>query len=93
MTRHYPKERKHHNVWQIQEAKAKFSQLIQETTKHGRQIITKNGEPVAVILSKNEFDKLKGPAKSLIEFFKDAPFQETELEIQRAKDDPREIDL
>jgi hypothetical protein len=42
---------------------------------------------------KNEFDKLKGPAKSLIEFFKDAPFQETELDIQSIKDYPRELDL
>ena len=55
--------RKHHdrnnkNEWRIQEAKAKFSQLIEEARIKGYQTITKQGEPVAVILSKKNLIKL-----------------------------------
>ncbi|KAF3362494.1 hypothetical protein PHSC3_000967 [Chlamydiales bacterium STE3] len=81
------------NVWQIQEAKAKFSQLVEDANIKGYQTITKQGEPVAVILSKKEFDKMTQSKTSLLNFFKTAPCQEIELNIQRSKDLPREIDL
>lgn len=81
------------NVWQIQEAKAKFSQLVEDANVKGYQTITKQGEPVAVILSKKEFDKITQFKTSLLNFFKAAPCQEIELDIQRSKDLPREPDL
>ena len=81
------------NVWQIQEAKAKFSQLVEDANVKGYQTITKQGEPIAVILSKKEFDKMTQSKTSLINFFKTAPCQEIELNIQRSKDLPREVDL
>lgn len=36
------------NSWQLQEAKAKFSQLVADANKKGHQTITKQGEPIAV---------------------------------------------
>lgn len=81
------------NVWQIQEAKAKFSQLVEDANRKGYQTITRQGEPVAVILSKKEFDKITQSKTSLRNFFKAAPCQEIELNIQRSKDLPREFDL
>lgn len=80
------------NIWQIQEAKAKFSQVIEDANVKGYQTITKQGEPVAVILSKTEFDKMTQPKASFLNFFKAAPCQEVELNIQRSKDLPREFD-
>lgn len=81
------------NIWQIQEAKAKLSQLIEDTKKKGYQIITKNGEPIAVMLSKEEFDRVTKPTTSFLEFFKKAPHPEVELDIQRAQDLPRDLDI
>lgn len=81
------------NIWQIQEAKAKFSQLVQEANARGHQIITKQGEPIAVIISKAEYDKITHPKNSLLSFFKEAPFPEFDLDIQRSKELPRELDL
>lgn len=83
----------HKNFWQIQEAKAKFSEVIEEACSHGYQTITKKGEPVAIILSKKDFDKLLQSKTSLIDFFKSAPCQEVDLDIQRSTDLAREIDL
>jgi antitoxin Phd len=85
--------KKRDNLWQIQEAKAKFSQLVEDANVKGYQIITKQSEPVAVILSKKEFDKMTQSKTSLLKFFKAAPCQEIELDIQRSKDLPRELDL
>ena len=81
------------NVWQIQEAKARFSQLVEDANMKGYQTITKQGKPVAVILSQKEFDKITQTKTSLLNFFKAAPCQEIELDIQRSKDFPREFEL
>ena len=93
MDKAYFKEKRTKNIWQIQEAKAKFSQVVEEATKRGYQLITKKGEFVAVILSKKEFDKMTKPETTLLDFFKSSPFPEIELDIKRSKDLPREIDL
>ena len=80
------------NVWQIQEAKAKFSQLVEEATENGYQTITKQGVPVAVILSKKAFDQITRPKSSFLNFFKNAPCQDVDLDISRSKDFPRDFE-
>jgi antitoxin Phd len=93
MTRHHSRSNKQKNIWQIQEAKAKFSELVEDASTKGYQTITKKGEPIAVILSKKEFDKMTRPKASFLKFFKAAPYQEIELDIQRLQDLSRELDL
>ena len=70
MTRQHPRPNKQKNVWQIQEAKSKFSQLVEDANEKGHQTITKKGEPIAVIVSKKEFDILTHPKTSFLNFFK-----------------------
>jgi prevent-host-death family protein len=79
--------------WQIQEAKARFSELVNEATKSGYQTITKNGEPIAVIMSKEEFETLLAPRDTLLEFFMKAPYPELDLSIERSLDTGRDVDL
>lgn len=93
MTKAHTRTSKQKNIWQIQEAKAKFSQLIEDASEKGYQTITKKGEPVAVIISKKEFDTMTHPKTSFLSFFKAAPHQEIEFDIQRSQDLPRELDL
>lgn len=85
--------RRKHRTWQLQEAKSRFSELVNDVIKDGYQTITKNGEPVAVLVSKKEFDRFQTPKNSLIDFFLEAPFPEEDLDIERNKDIGREIDL
>jgi antitoxin Phd len=82
-----------HKSWQVQEAKAKFSQLISETVSSGYQTITKNGEPVAYMVSKEEFEHYLKPQKSLIEVFDKCPYPEVDIDIERSQESIREIDL
>lgn len=80
-------------VWQIQEAKARFSELVNEVEENGYCTITKNGRPVVVMMSKKEFENIKKPNNSLLDFFKQAPCSEIDLDVKRKQDQGRDIDL
>lgn len=77
---------KKENIWQIPEAKAHFSEMISAAQHTGVQIIEENEKPVAVLLSKKDYDKLLRPEKSLLEFFKEAPCPEVDLDLERSKE-------
>ena len=89
---HKPKT-KHRGSWQIQEAKARFSELIETVLEKGIQKITKSGQEIAVILSLEEFKRYTESKESLLEFFKDSPCQEVDLEIRRNKTQARKVIL
>src|SRR5205814_6494086 len=45
--------------WQLQEAKARFSELIDDTLGKGPQVVTRRGIDTAVVVSIDEWHKLK----------------------------------
>ncbi len=45
------------NVWPLQEAKSKFSQLVEEAMHKQPQVVTKHGRNAVVILLFNEYIK------------------------------------
>jgi prevent-host-death family protein len=45
--------------WQLQDAKARFSELIEDTLAKGPQIVTRRGIDTAVVVSVDEWRKLK----------------------------------
>lgn len=45
--------------WQLQEAKARFSELIDDTLEKGPQVVTRRGIDTAVVVSIDEWRKLK----------------------------------
>lgn len=83
----------HGNSWQIQEAKTHFSKLIHCAEAYGLQKITRQGHEVAVVMSKEEYDRLVQPKTSLVDFFANSPLSEIDIEIERSKDPMREVDL
>ena len=82
-----------HKVWQLQEAKARFSELVNEVIEDGYHTVTKNGHPVVVIMAHEEFEKLKRPQNTLGEFLEQSPFSTFNLDIECDRDGGREIDL
>ena len=85
--------KRRHKVWQLQEAKAQFSQLVNEVTKDGYHTITKNGQPIVVVISKDVFEKLSCQKQTIVDFFLEAPLPEIEIDIERNRDMGRDIDL
>jgi len=81
------------NIWQLQEAKSKFSKVVEKAINTGPQIVTKNGKEAVVIIS---FDKYKDhfePKDSIVSFFKKSPIYNANIEIDRKDDFVRELDL
>lgn len=50
--------------WQVQEAKAKFSELLETSRAAGPQIVTKRGVNAAVLVSIEEWERMKQLARS-----------------------------
>ncbi|RKY40017.1 MAG: type II toxin-antitoxin system prevent-host-death family antitoxin [Candidatus Makaraimicrobium thalassicum] len=81
------------NVWQLQDAKSKFSQLVARAMKNKPQVVTKHGNNAVVILSFEEYQKIIKPKKGLVEFFRDSPLAGLDLDISRSRELPRDIEL
>jgi prevent-host-death family protein len=73
---------KNKTEWQLQEAKAMFSEVIKEAGSKP-QIITVHGKETAVILSYEEYKKLSGPRQTLYEFIQNSPLKDVELELPK----------
>lgn len=81
------------NRWQLQDAKARLSELVKAAIKSGHQEITVRGEATAVVLSRAEFEKLKRPKPSLVEFMRRSPLTKVELNLKREQTLTRKIKL
>jgi prevent-host-death family protein len=79
--------------WQLQEAKAMFSDVIKAAFLKP-QIITVRGKETAVILSYGEYEKLTSPKQTLFEFFQGSPLRDINLELpKRLPEKNREVHL
>lgn len=81
------------NIWQLQEAKNRFSELVRQAHKNGPQIITKFGKKAVVILSIEDYKKLNKPKYDLVSFFKNSPLCGTDIDLARDKSSSRDIEL
>ncbi len=78
-------------TWSLQDAKARFSELVNCTLSEGAQLVTRHGRPAVVVLPVSEYERLRAPAQRLSEFLLAAP--RVELPIERSRDAGRSIDL
>lgn len=60
-------------VWQLQEAKSRFSEVVERAMKHGAQTVTKHGKPAVVILAAAEYERTKPRSKSLFDALRSCP--------------------
>jgi len=82
--------------WQLQTAKARFSELFRRTRSEGPQLITRQGKEGVVMIADEDYEKLVGKAhqpKDLWQFFRESPLVGLELEFERNKDTSRDIKL
>jgi prevent-host-death family protein len=70
-------------VWQLQEAKNKFSEVVEEALTQGPQVITKRGVEAVIVLSYAEYRKLVRTQQKLSIFFRESPLVEENLDVQR----------
>ena len=78
--------------WQLQEAKAKLSQLVRDAAEEPQQISV-HGKPVAVVVSQERYEDLTTEKPSFVRFVRDSPLYGENLAIDRDKSPIRRIDL
>jgi len=82
--------------WQIQTAKARFSEVFRRARTEGPQLITRQGKEGVVMIADEQYQQLVGKAhqpQSLVEFFRESPLVGIDLNLERAKDEGRDIEL
>ena len=78
--------------WQVQEAKQKFSELVQRALDEGPQTVTRRGEEVVVVIAAAEYARLVTPRPTLKDFLLTGP-DLSALDLERIADHPRDIEL
>lgn len=77
--------------WQLQDAKARFSELVQKAVEEGPQTVTRRGKPSVVVLSVEQYELMKKRQVDFKELLQLAPWHE--LDLERDKSPPRDLDL
>lgn len=83
-------------AWQIQTAKARFSEVFRLARTEGPQRITRQGKEGVVMIADEQFDQLKARShqpKSIVQFFRESPLVGVKLDLERDKDQGQEIQL
>lgn len=79
--------------WQVQEAKARFSSLLRDAARSGPQQITVRGRAAAVVLSAEEYERLRGRKPPLVKFLRESPLAGIDLALERDRSPARDIEL
>lgn len=82
--------------WQVQSAKARFSEVFRRARSEGPQRITRQGKDGVVMVAEEQYDQLVGKShqpRSLVQFFRESPLVGVELDLERSRDPERDIDL
>ena len=72
-------------VWQLQDAKNKFSQVINTSLKQGPQVISRHGQKAAVILSFEDYQRLIKPKKNLKRLLSISGYYDLDIERDKSR--------
>src|SRR5438874_12383357 len=79
--------------WPLQDAKARFSELVRRVRSEGPQRVTVHGRDEVVVISAEEFRRLKGDltGEALIAAMQASPHRDIDIEPRRATMPVREV--
>jgi prevent-host-death family protein len=82
--------------WQLQKAKAQFSELFRRARSEGPQWVTRQDKEAVVVLPAEEFERLQARAlqpESLVQFFAESPLAKVAIDLEREPEYGREVQL
>ena len=81
--------------WQLQTAKARFSELFRKARSEGPQYVTRQGKEAVVVVGAEEFERLKRRNRktTLVQFFAESPLVGSGIELERKPDYGRKVKL
>jgi prevent-host-death family protein len=90
-----PRPQNRTGYWPLQDAKARFSELMRKARTDGPQHVTIHGRDEVVILAAEEFRRLNGDltGKALIAAVQASPYRDVEIVPARAPMPERDVVL
>ena len=82
--------------WQLQAAKARFSELFRRVRSEGPQYVTRSGKEAVVVLPAEDYERLTARSsqpRSLLKFFSESPLAASGVDLERQRDDGRKVEL
>jgi prevent-host-death family protein len=79
--------------WPVAQAKSRLSELIDRVIAAGPQLITRNGRDAVVVVSVAEWERKSRRTGSLAAFFAASPLRDSDIDLERIRDDAGPIEL
>lgn len=79
--------------WKLEDAKNQFSRVVREALAGKAQRVTRGGRDAVVVVAAEEYERLTRPAVGLVQFLVQSPLADVELDLERARDVGRDINL
>ncbi len=81
--------------WRLQDAKARFSELVRRVHTEGPQHVTLHGREEVVVVAADDFRRLKGErtGEALVAAMQASPYREIEIEPRREPMPVRDVEL
>jgi|ERR1051326_7209272 prevent-host-death family protein len=95
-TKEQSRTKREQQPWQLQTAKARFSELFRRARTEGPQVVTRQGREQVVVLPAEQYAKLTKRVRqprSLVRFFAESPLTKVKIDLSRDVDSGREIKL
>jgi prevent-host-death family protein len=82
-------------MWTLQDAKNKFSAVVEAAMRHKPQLVTKRGKPAVVVLAVEDYERLnaldKASVPTLVDLLLEMP--QGDIEFENSKVEPRPVDF
>jgi len=81
--------------WALQDAKARFSELVRRAHTEGPQHVTVHGKSEVVVVAAEEFRRLKGSqtGEAIVAAMQAVPYADFEFEFESVRSPVRDVDL
>jgi prevent-host-death family protein len=81
--------------WLLQDAKARFSELVRRVRSEGPQHVTVHGRDEVVVVAAEEFRRLKGDltGEALVAAMRASPYRNIDIEPRRSRMPVRDVSL
>ena len=84
------------DLWQLQEAKARFSEVFRLVRSRGPQRVTRHGKEAVVVIPAEEYERLVAVSRQplrLSQFFARSPLAGSGINLDRTPDYGRPVEL
>jgi antitoxin Phd len=78
--------------WNLQDAKARLSELVDRARAGEAQVILRRGEPAAVVIAYEDYQRIAQPSQTMLSFLQHAPLDDLEFQMPRDIEAMRQLE-